>query len=38
MKYLCVGEEYESNGVKKMARKRIGEIFSGKKWFKFVVE
>ena len=36
MKYLCVGEEYESNGVKKMAWKRIGEIFSGKNGKQYV--
>ena len=30
MKFLCIGEEYESNGVKKMSWKRIGETFEGK--------
>ena len=30
MRYLCIGEEYESNGEKKMSWKRIGETFDGK--------
>lgn len=31
MKYLCIGEEYTNNaGEKKMAWKRIGELFTGK--------
>jgi hypothetical protein len=30
MKYLCVGEEYEANGEKKVAWKQIGETFTGK--------
>ena len=29
-KFMCVGEPYEANGEKKVAWKRIGEIFIGK--------
>lgn len=29
-KFLCIGEEYESQGQKKMAWQRIGEIFTAK--------
>ena len=28
--FLCIGEPYESNGEKKVAWKRIGELFIGK--------
>lgn len=30
MKFLCIPEEYESNGEKKISWKRIGELFEGK--------
>jgi len=36
MKYLCVGETYESNGEKKVGWKRIGEMFSGKSGKQYV--
>jgi len=29
-KYLCVGEEYQKDGVTKVGFKRIGELFNGK--------
>lgn len=29
-RYICIGEEYETNGEKKVFWQRIGEIFSGK--------
>lgn len=36
MKYLCIGEEYESNGEKKMSWKRIGETFEAKNGKQYV--
>jgi len=35
-KFLCVGEEYEANGEKKVAWKRIGETFTGKNGKEYV--
>lgn len=29
-RFLCVGEDYESNGEKKVAWKRVGEMFTSK--------
>jgi len=29
-KFICVGEPYEKDGVKKVSYKRIGEIFTAK--------
>ena len=36
MKYLCVGEKYESGGEEKIAWKRLGEIFEGKNGKQYV--
>lgn len=36
MKYLCVGDPYEKDGVKKVSWKRIGELFEGKNGKEYV--
>jgi hypothetical protein len=35
-KYLCIGQEYESNGEKKMNWQRLGEMFEGKNGKQYV--
>lgn len=36
MKYLCIAEEYDSGGEKKLSWKRIGELFDGKNGKQYV--
>lgn len=35
-KYLCIGEEYDSNGTPKVYWQRIGEMFTGKNGKEYV--